>query len=119
MSARVTLPLANGGAAVHLTNDIVAIMEPSPTGYVTGDCAGLGYLSPEGEYSVDAYCSFAETTADAFDIRTTLTPGEGGTVEIIGGRGKWQGATGSGTITPKFSEGNRGSYLYEFTITTP
>ena len=56
---------------------------------------------------------------DAFDIRATLKPPEGGTVEVIGGRGKWAGATGSGTIKPKFAEGNRGSYVYEFEITTP
>ena len=119
VASQVTLPLANGGAVVQLFNDVVAIMEPSPTGYVTGDCAGLGYLSPDGQYTVDAYCSFAETTADAFDIRAKLTPGKGGAVEVIGGRGKWAGATGTGTIAAKYSEGSRGTFTYEFQITTP
>jgi hypothetical protein len=119
VSTRVLLPLANGGAATHLSNDVVATLEPSQTGFVFGDCAGLGYMSAEGEYSVDAYCSFAETEEDAFAIKAKVNPAEGGSVEVIGGSGKWAGATGTGTIKPKYSEGNRGSYTYEFKIMTP
>jgi hypothetical protein len=48
-----------------------------------------------------------------------MAAGDSGQVEIIGGSGKWAGATGSGTFKRKFSSGNRGTYEYEFTITTP
>ncbi len=119
VATRVALPLANGGAAIHLTNDIVATIEPSQTGFIYGDCAGLGYLSAEAEYSVDAYCSFIESAADGFEIKAKLAVPAGGTVEIIGGRGKWADATGTGTIKPKHIEGSRGTYDYEFEITTP
>lgn len=119
VATRNIMPLANGGAAIHLSNDVVATLEPSQTGFVFGDCAGLGYMSAEGEYSVDAYCSFAETAVDAFDIKAKLKSTVGGTVEVIGGSGKWAGATGTGTIKPKSIAGNRGSYTYEFKITTP
>lgn len=119
VATRVALPLASGGAAIHLSNDVVATIEPSPIGFMRGDCAGLGYLSANGEYSVEAYCTFAESAADAFDIKAMVKPEAGGVVEVIGGIGKWAGATGSGTLKPKFAEGRRGTYNYEFEITTP
>ncbi len=115
---RELMPLANGGAAVHVTNAIVATIEPSKPGFIDGDCAGLGYLAVDGKYSVDTYCTFAETGEDAFDIRAKVDE-NGGSVEVIGGSGKWSGATGSGKLKSKWHEGARGSYTYEFTITTP
>ena len=119
VSSSVTLPLANGGAAMHLTNDIVATIEPSPIGVMKGDCAGLGFLSAGGNYHVDSYCSFVESATDAFDVKAELSPGKGGTVEIIGGRGRWANATGTGKVTARSAGRHRGSYRYEFTITTP
>ncbi len=55
---------------------------------------------------------------DSFDAHGQ---GDGieGKVEIIGGSGKWTGATGTGTIKRKWAQGNRGTYEYEFTISTP
>ena len=119
VASSVTLPLANGGAAMHLTNDIVATIEPSSVGVMKGDCAGLGFLSAGGDYHVDAYCSFVESATDAFDVKAKLTPGKGGSVEVIGGRGKWANATGTGVVTARSAGRRRGSYRYEFTITTP
>jgi hypothetical protein len=43
----------------------------------------------------------------------------GGTVKIIGGSGKWAGASGDGTLEAKSADGYGGSYSYEFRITTP
>ena len=42
---------------------------------------------------MDTYCTFAETGEDAFDIRAKVDE-NGGNVEVIGGSGKWSGATG-------------------------
>jgi len=115
---RAVLPLANGGAAIQHSNNIVASIEPSESGFIFGDCAGLGYLTVEGSYSGDIYCTFTETGDDSFDIKGT---GEGGsgTVVVIGGSGKWMGATGTGRIERKYAAENRGTYEYEFSITTP
>jgi hypothetical protein len=115
---RAVLPLANGGAAVQLSNNIVATITPSESGFIFGDCAGLGYLTVEGSYSGDIYCTFTETGDDSFDIKGVVR-GESGGVEIIGGSGKWTGATGKGSIKRKYAAENRGSYEYEFSITTP
>ena len=119
VATRALMPLANGGAAVHVANEIIATIAPSDElGFMFGDCAGLGYISPEGALSVQHYCTFAESEENAFDLRTDISP-DGAKLEVIGGRGKWAGATGTGTVMPKFQEGDRGSYDYEVTITTP
>jgi len=117
--SRGLLPLANGGAALHLINDTIATIEPSESGFMEGDCAGLGYLSPEGEATVKVYCSFALNSADGFVIGIDGDPKSGAAVQVMGGRGKFEKATGTGKIRRKFLEGNRGSYEYEFAITTP
>ena len=116
---RSTLPLANGGAAFQLANEVVATIEPSEHGVLYGDCAGLGYADADGAYSARAFCTFAETNVDGFAIDAKVEPGVGGSVQIIGGTGKWAGATGEGTLESKDSGGYGGSYEYEFRITTP
>jgi hypothetical protein len=116
---RSTLPLANGGAAFQLANDVVATIEPSESGVLYGDCAGLGYAGAEGAYSARAFCTFAETETDGFAIDVKVEPGVGGSVKIIGGSGKWAGASGEGTLESKDTDDYAGSYSYEFRITTP
>ena len=116
---RSTLPLANGAAAFQLANDVVATIAPSESGVLYGDCAGLGYTDAKGEYSARAFCTFAETETDGFVIDASVEPGVGGTVKIIGGSGKWTGATGDGILEAKADDGYGGSYSYEFRITTP
>lgn len=119
VAMRSTLPLANGGAAFHLSNDVVATIEPSDSGVLYGDCAGLGYADADGVYSARAFCTFSESEEDAFAIEASVDPGVGGKVKVIGGSGKWAGATGDGTLVSKDAEGYGGSYQYEFRITTP
>lgn len=112
------MPLANGGAAVHVSNKTVATIEPSETGFMFGGCMGLAYVGADESYAADMLCTFTETGQDSFDIRG-LGDGQTGKVEIIGGSGKWAGGTGTGTFARKWTDGPRGSYEYEFTITTP
>jgi hypothetical protein len=116
--ARTLLPLANGGAVMQLVHETVATIEPSETGFIFGDCAGLGYLTVDGEYTGEVYCTFAENDSDHFDVRGSGKR-DSATVEILGGSGKWSGATGTGTLKRKWADGNRGTYEYEFKIATP
>ena len=97
---RAVLPLANGGAAIHLSHNIVATINPSESGFIYGDCAGLGYLTVEGRYSGSLYCTFTETGDDSFDLKAVTRDD-------------------SGSVKRKYSAGTRGSYEYEFNITTP
>ena len=115
---RTVLPLASGGAAVHLINDTIATIAPSESGFIYGDCAGLVFLPPTGNPSTSVYCTFNETGDDSFDLHAR-GDGTSGSVEIIGGSGKWAGATGSGTIKKKWAQDARGTYEYEFKIATP
>jgi hypothetical protein len=119
VSTSSTLPLANGGAAIHLVNEISATMAPSESGAFYGDCAGLGYRDGEGQLSVRAYCTFEENDSDGFALEASMQGGSEGKVEIIGGRGKWAGASGNGTLKAKSNEGYGGSFDYEFRITRP
>jgi hypothetical protein len=116
---RALLPLANGGAALQLVNKTVATIEPSESGFMDGDCAGLGYLSAAGETTLRAMCSFELSAADGFVIQIDGDPKSGATVQVLGGRGKFHQASGTGKVKRKFLEGNKGSYEYEFAITTP
>ena len=115
---RMVLPMANGGAAVQLVNDTSATISPSESGFIFGDCAGLAYLSPKGDTSTNVYCTFRELGEDSFDLHAR-GDGTSGSVEIIGGSGKWAGATGTGTIKKKWAQDQRGTYEYEFMISTP
>lgn len=119
VSTSATLPLANGGAALHLVNEIVATVEQSDAGALYGDCAGLGYLDAEGQYSVRALCTFAQSETDGFAIEVQVDPAAEGTVKVIGGSGKWAGATGDGMLRAKTNEAYGGSFEYEFRIRTP
>ena len=116
--ARTVLPMANGGAAIHLVNDTVATIAPSDIGFMFGDCAGLAYLSPTGKVTNSTYCTFSETAEDSFDVHGQ-GDGTEGAIKIIGGSGKWAGAAGTGIIKKKWAQDNRGTYVYEFTISTP
>jgi hypothetical protein len=103
----------------QLSNDVVATIEPSESGVLYGDYAGLGYADVGGEYSARAICTFAETETDGFAIDATVEPGVGDIVKILGGSGKWAGATGDGTLEAKTADTYGGSYSCEFRITTP
>ena len=111
---RELLPLSNGGAAVHVTNRVIGTLTPSDSsGFIFGDCAGLAYISPEGEVTIDNLCTFMENDTDGFTIRGRAGV-EGGKSEVIGGTGRFEGATGQGRMRRTWLEGNRGSVEYEF-----
>ena len=116
---RALLPLANGGAALHLLNDTTAMVQPSESGFMHGDCAGLGYLGPNGDATVTAICTFDLSSADGFVISLDGDPASGASVKVMGGRGKFDKATGTGAIQRTHLEEDRGSYEFEFKITNP
>ena len=116
---RILLPLANGGAAVQLLNDTIATIEPSKSGFMEGECAGTAYLSPESEIIMKVLCTYSLNAKDGFVIAIDGNPAKGAKVKVLGGSGSFKDATGTGSVKRKFAEGNRGSYDYEFKITTP
>jgi hypothetical protein len=118
-TTRSLLPLSNGGAVLHTVTDTVATVQPSESGFMYGDCAGLAYLSPEDEMTIKTICNFDLTPADGFVVSLEGSPKAGVAVQVLGGRGKFEKASGSGKARQTYLEGDRGSYEFEFKITTP
>ena len=117
VAVKELMPLANGGAVLQLEIRTVATLEPSESGFMFGDCTGMGLLTAKGELSGDIFCNFEENAKDGFDIRGKLMA-DGATAEVIGGSGKWKGATGSGKFHTRFVKGNWITYEYELKIAT-
>lgn len=113
------LPLGSGGAAVLLSNSSVATIQPSEKGFMDGECAGLGNMGPDDVITeANIICTFDEGDGHSFDIKGQFDAGKG-SAQVIGGSGKWKGATGTGTFRRKWASGNQSTFEYEFKITTP
>ena len=115
---RELLPLANGAAALHITATTVVSAEPSDSGIMFGECAGLAYLERDASYRSRIYCNFTENGTDSFAIQGDMDK-EGGKITVIGGSGRFENASGDGKLTALGEEGGQGRYSYEFTIATP
>jgi len=91
------LPLGNGDGAMTVEAAGLVAMSGNPPVLFTLRCAGLGLIDTEGEAAqMDVYCSLAENDADAFDLKGKVSKGVG-SFEVIGGSGRFAGATGSGS----------------------
>jgi hypothetical protein len=117
-ASRVLMPLSNGGAAVKMDNEVVLSIDPSPTGFLFGECTGLGYISPDGTFTSTAYCTLREDDTHSMDVRAERAEG-GASGTVIGGSGRWKGATGTVTMKSRFNDGARGSFDYQMVVNTP
>lgn len=117
-SLRLLMPLANGGAVVNVSVDTTATIAPSEVGFLHGNCSGLIRISTKDIESATAVCSFREHDQDAFDVELSFS-GDHAKVSVLGGSGRWKDASGDGTLTRKYVQGNHGTYQYTFNISTP
>ena len=91
---------ASGGTVVTANATGVAAMT---TGANTNPilfglrCSGLGFAPSEKSGDIDFYCTFMENDVDQFDVKGTEQSGET-KITVIGGSGRWEKATGSGTL---------------------
>lgn len=115
---RDLMPLGNGGAVLHTTNTTVVSVEPSESGVMFGECAGLAYIAPDSSLRSRLYCNFSENGTDTFVVQADLGP-KGNGIEVLGGSGRWKDATGTGKVTPVREADQQGFYTYEFHISTP
>ena len=119
---RRPFPLANGEQVVLMSNSGVASMASpgatAPPELVQFHCGAMGLLSKDNQFNFDVYCSMNAGDKDAIDFK-----GAGNSdlvkVTVIGGKGRWKGATGSGTITPQEKDGAANAFSYKFKVTTP
>ena len=93
------MPLGNGDAVlvVELAG-IVALSDKPPT-LGTLVCTGMGLQKADNSTSTDFYCNIKQNDADSFDFKGNAAEADGkskGSFDVVGGSGKWAGATGKG-----------------------
>ena len=110
------MPMGNGSAAiVSETVGIVAMGGDSPMVYQL-TCVGLGIQDTEDKFTSNLYCTFKHNENDRFDIEGRVKDGKGN-LKVIGGSGRYAGATGKGSYVPS-AEGEEGLGLVKFKIKT-
>ena len=117
VSSQLTMDLGNGGTVFSARNESVATLSTSPPTLLFGKCMGLGLITGD-DYTADVYCTFRANEQDSFDVKAK-TESKGGTAEVIGGSGKWAGATGTARMNRTSQAENGGTYTFELEITTP
>ena len=115
---KLTMTLGNGDMVFTAWNEGMATISTDPPILLFGRCMGLGLLDTADAYSADVYCTFRANDADSFDVKVR-SGAEGGTADVIGGSGRWAGATGTATMRRTSEEENSGTYTFEIELTTP
>jgi hypothetical protein len=105
------MPLGNGnGAMVIEAAGIVAMSAAGGAPSAFGlSCVGLGIVDTEGKADSEVYCTLKESDTDSFDLKGRVKEGDG-SFEVIGGSGRFAGATGKAKYTrlDKAGEENTG-----------
>ncbi len=96
ISVQSLMPLGNGDGVVISEVIGVSAMSGNPPSLFGFNCAGMGLADAEGKANIDIYCTFKENENDSFDIKGKVKQGTA-KLKVIGGSGKFAGATGKGT----------------------
>ena len=120
-STQVQMPLANGGTEITANATGVAAMTsqdtPNPLLFALR-CSGLGFAPGESSGSIEFYCTFMENDVDQFDVRGSEDSGQT-KITVIGGSGRWEKATGSGTLKRTATSTSSSRSTFDVTINTP
>jgi len=119
---RHLMPLGNGDAvlAIELAG-IVALSDNPPT-LATLVCTGMGLQKADNSTSTDFYCNIKQNDEDSFDFKGKATEIDGkskGSFDVVGGSGKWAGATGKGKFKRLMKTDTGTKTVLEVEITTP
>jgi hypothetical protein len=116
--SKSALPLGNGDSVVTAVSRGVAALSSTPPMLLEMNCVGLGLLGAQESYAADFYCSLKADAENVLDLKGSEgTPGSQFTV--LGGSGRWKGATGQGTFKRQTSSETEASATFEMTVTTP
>jgi hypothetical protein len=110
------LPLGNGNGAMTVQASGVVAMSGNPPSLFALGCAGLGLVDKEGDATMDVYCSLTEDGANAFDLKGKVHKGEG-KFDVIGGSGRFAGATGTATYK-RLGDASSGTGVLEVKLKT-
>jgi hypothetical protein len=114
----LTMNLGNGQTVFSARSEGMATLSTEPPALLEVKCMGLGLIAVADDVETDIYCTFRKGSDDAFDLKAKSST-KGGTAKVIGGSGKWKGATGTATFERLSTTENGGSFSYKMTITTP
>lgn len=115
---KASLPLGNGDAVITAANRGVAAISTTPPTLLEMSCVGMGVLNGTGGHSTEFYCTMKANDTDILDLKGNDSA-EGGKVTVIGGSGKWTGATGSGTFQRISGTETEAVSSFEISVTTP
>jgi hypothetical protein len=111
------LVLANGVTVVtSLFKGSATFGDPADPGILMGDCLVTGLIAADGSYSDTGYCNYKLGDEGAYVIDFVTSTDGVGTFQIVGGSGKWDGATGSGTYVGTWGQEDRFGGTYELTF---
>jgi len=116
------MPLGNGDAvlAIELAG-IIALSDNPPT-LGTLVCTGMGLQKADSSTSTDFYCNIKQNDEDSFDFKGNAAEADGkskGSFDVIGGSGKWAGATGKGKFKRIMQTDTGTKTVLEVEITVP
>ncbi len=117
-SQNLTMNLGNGKTVFGGHTLGLATISTDPPTLLVAKCMGLGLITVENKYGAEVYCTFRHNDNDSFDLLLD-TNEKGGIAKVIGGSGKWNGATGTAKFTRTSTQEDGGSFSYQLTITTP
>ena len=107
------LALANGDAlTMAVTKGSATFGDPSNPGILSGDCI-VYILVKAGVYGDSGHCNWRESDKGSYVINFKTGPEGTGTFDIVGGDGKWKGASGSGSYAGTWGEDDRFGGTFE------
>jgi len=112
------MPLGNGEGVLIMQSSGIVAMSGEPPTIQALSCSGMGLQKLDESTTTDFYCNLKENTEDSFDIKGTAGNETGGEFDVIGGSGKWAGATGKGKFVSviQSEEGNKNVFEVEITV---
>ena len=116
------MPLSNGDAVLMIESSGIMALSGNPPTLNTLTCSGMGYQTVENETTTDFYCNIKENDTDSLDLKGKAT-GNGnesdGSFSVIGGSGKWKGASGKGKFIRLEKSAGANKTFLEIEVTTP
>lgn len=93
------MPLGNGDAVLVVELAGIVALSDNPPTLGTLVCTGMGLQKADNTTSTNFYCNIKQNDADSFDFKGNASEADGkskGSFDVVGGSGKWAGATGKG-----------------------